>query len=84
MTGGNMLGNHDDNDDDEKIMLTFPKVSNVNQSGKAEGEAVIVYPDHLTLLAASFEDGKMVHTSYISHDVINLVILLVLCPCFVF
>ena len=48
-------------------MLTLPKVSNVNQSGKAEGEAVIVYPDHLTVLAASFEDGKMVHTSYLLH-----------------
>ena len=32
----------------------------MNQTGKAEGEALVVYPDHLTVLAAWFEDGKMV------------------------
>ena len=36
------------------------KVSNVNQAGKAEGEGIVVYPDKVTLLAAWFEDGKMV------------------------
>lgn len=42
--------------------ISCVKVSNVNQAGKAEGEGIIVYPDKVTLLAAWFEDGKMVST----------------------
>ena len=42
--------------------ISCVKVSNVNQAGKAEGEGIIVYPDRVTLLAAWFEDGKMVST----------------------
>jgi len=34
-------------------------VSNVDEAGEAEGETVIIYPDHLTVLAAWCKNGKM-------------------------
>ena len=52
--------------------ISCVKVSNVNQAGKAEGEGIIVYPDKVTLLAAWFEDGKMVSTQN-NQELLNFV-----------
>ena len=61
------LSDYDDYEEDimeNEVLkpISCVKVSNVNQAGKAEGEGIIVYPDKVTLLAAWFEDGKMVST----------------------
>ena len=64
----------DDNDDDGDDG-DLPQVSNVDEAGKAEGEAVIIYPDHLTVLAVWCENGKMVQTSIITKYYSNIMVL---------